>query len=453
MAFVKKTPADFTFKHTGQADQLGVSFGGDVENIQEAFDSRAIDNQNQINALIDALKSVAVNDSGALQIGLTPILGLSATDVQNFLYELKVNYIDNMVDLGNDQIISGTKEFQDYILVPTPTTDYDAATKRYVDETVAGVVVGQIPDGSIGYVKLDSSTKNAVVPYGVCTNSGNNYSVTLQTALNLTDGASFSFKCNADSTGAVNINPSATGLKPIVKSSGTAVTNLKANGIYTVRYNVTTGNFILQGEGASGNATSSDLLSGKTATTDAGEIAGNIPVRTGTTSQVYYSSGPTQLIIRPLVGYYNGTSALTSILDNDFVANNIRENVSIFGIDGTLIEGKRWAEGTLGVALTYTQTANILLSTIGFTPKAVLVSYMSSDVGSSGERGQYMRFTGEGTAGASYDKIVLNWVDYLIINNSIANWTTQGYVQVRNNKSGVTISNIKWFAIGEDFVI
>ena len=64
--------------------------------------------------------------------------------------------------------------------------------------------------------------------------------------------------------------------KPIKKPNGNSAI-LKSGGIYTVRYNATSGNFILQGEGASGNATASDLLSGKTASTDAGDIVGTMP--------------------------------------------------------------------------------------------------------------------------------------------------------------------------------
>ena len=69
------------------------------------------------------------------------------------------------------------------------------------------------------------------------------------------------------------------------------MTNLKAGGIYTLRYNGV--NFILQGEGASGDATASDLLSGKTASTDAGEITGTIPSKTAQT----YTPGTSNQII------------------------------------------------------------------------------------------------------------------------------------------------------------
>ena len=40
--------------------------------------------------------------------------------------------------------------------VVDPTSDQDAATKNYVDETVAGVALGTLPDGSITAAKLDT---------------------------------------------------------------------------------------------------------------------------------------------------------------------------------------------------------------------------------------------------------------------------------------------------------
>lgn len=42
--------------------------------------------------------------------------------------------------------------------VVDPTTDQDAATKNYVDETVAGVALGTVPDGSITAAKLEDGS-------------------------------------------------------------------------------------------------------------------------------------------------------------------------------------------------------------------------------------------------------------------------------------------------------
>jgi hypothetical protein len=62
--------------------------------------------------------------------------------------------------------------------VVDPTTDQDAATKNYVDETVAGVALGTVPDGSITSAKLEDGA--------VTTNKLANTSVT---TTKLTDGS------------------------------------------------------------------------------------------------------------------------------------------------------------------------------------------------------------------------------------------------------------------------
>lgn len=46
--------------------------------------------------------------------------------------------------------------------VVDPTSDQDAATKNYVDETVAGVALGTVPDGSITDAKLDTDAVTTV---------------------------------------------------------------------------------------------------------------------------------------------------------------------------------------------------------------------------------------------------------------------------------------------------
>ena len=112
------------------------------------------------------------------------------------------------------------------------------------------------------------------VPYqGTVTNTGNAYAIATPDITALTAGMAVSVKINADSTGAATLDWDSKGAKGIKKANGVDAV-LKNGGVYTLRYDGT--NFILQGEGASGNAVASDLLSGKTASTDAGEIVGTL---------------------------------------------------------------------------------------------------------------------------------------------------------------------------------
>lgn len=166
------------------------------------------------------------------------------------------------------------------------------------------------------------------VRYGVATGSANAYAVTLNPApTTYAEGMAVSLKINADSTAASTLNVNGLGAKGIKKSNGTDVTNLKANGIYTFRYDGT--NFILQGEGGSGNAVASDLLSGKTATTDAGDIVGTMVDRGA------YNVTPGAASKTIPAGYHNGSGTVSG--DADLIAANIKSGINIFGVNGNLV--------------------------------------------------------------------------------------------------------------------
>ncbi|MFY9376721.1 MAG: hypothetical protein WAP58_00785, partial [Peptococcia bacterium] len=146
---------------------------------------------------------------------------------------------------------------------------------------------------------------------------------------------------------------------------------LTAGSIYTLRYNGA--NFILQGEGASGNATASDLLSGKTASTDAGEINGTMPNRIGhVTAQGGTVSGTT-LRLRPQPGYYSGaTGNSVQLSDANFLAENIRQGVTLFGITGTLVPGPDDHWGTPGPG--YLAAGSMNEGYFGFVSAGQLIS-------------------------------------------------------------------------------
>jgi len=174
------------------------------------------------------------------------------------------------------------------------------------------------------------------VPFGgTVTNVGNAYSIATPAISTLTTGMAVCLKINADSSGASTLNWDTKGAKGIKKANGADVTNLKANGIYTLRYDGA--NFILQGEGASGNAIASDLLSGKTAEVDAGDIVGTMIDR-----------GVFNLGLNTPVpaGYYSG---------------------------GTTANGKAYASGSA------TSDSNQILTVAGlaFIPRVVFINYLT----------------------------------------------------------------------------
>ncbi len=216
------------------------------------------------------------------------------------------------------------------------------------------------------------------IGYAVATGSANTYSITLNPApSSLVEGLCVAVKINVDNTGASTLDVNGFGAKPIKKPNGNDVSagNLKAGSIYTLRYNGT--NFILQGEGGSGTAQPSDVLSGKTFTNDAGEQIGTMPnngVKTITPSNAdqalngYYASGSKvaavtfdaskvltgttiagtagtmpnngAVVIIPSTqnqtipaGYHNGSGYVKG--DANLVAANIKSGVSIFGVTGS----------------------------------------------------------------------------------------------------------------------
>jgi hypothetical protein len=138
-------------------------------------------------------------------------------------------------------------------------------------ETSADIVL--MDDGTNVTTHVIDTIKHVL--YGTTTGAANSYVLTLSPVpTSLVDGFAICAKINVLNTGASTINVNGLGAKSILDSKGNAMTagKLKANTPYTMRYNGT--NFILQGEGASGDAIASDLRLGKTASTDAGDIVG-----------------------------------------------------------------------------------------------------------------------------------------------------------------------------------
>lgn len=168
--------------------------------------------------------------------------------------------------------------------------------------------------------------------YGVTSGSANAYTLTLNPALTAyAAGVCVAVKIHVANTGASTININGKGAKSIRDSKGNVLTagKLITNGVYTLRYDGT--NFILQGEGGSGNATASDLLSGKTASTDAGDIVGTMQNRATVAYSITTQGG--QYIVPE--GYHNGLGKVTASFAN-LVAENVKSGVNIGGVVGNL---------------------------------------------------------------------------------------------------------------------
>lgn len=153
-------------------------------------------------------------------------------------------------------------------------TTVKAGTSGYTD-SIADASLGTVPPASnttgtyvadVGQIStLKTNTKTSIVnainehvtdfvsnvKYGAATGSANVYAVTLSPApTSYGDGMAVAVKINVDATGASTLNVNSLGAVPLKGTTGNDITNLKTNGVYTFRYNATTGNFILQGEGS-----------------------------------------------------------------------------------------------------------------------------------------------------------------------------------------------------------
>lgn len=181
-----------------------------------------------------------------------------------------------------------------------------------------------------------------------------------------------------DSTGACTININGLGAKAILKANGNAVTNLKANSIYTMRYNGT--NFILQGEGGSGNATAADILAGKTAGTDAGDIVGTMP----NNGEINANLNCGQSKSLP-AGYISGGTITANSLASQTPANATAAQI-LAGytawVNGNLINGiaekRQYAHGTTTTTTTTQQTVTVNL---GFQPTIVICKWSTTGMG------------------------------------------------------------------------
>lgn len=109
--------------------------------------------QATIEALVTRLQATTDSASGADLICATGISGLTGASVQALLESLK-GYVDSdKVKLTTDQTIAGVKTFSSSPIVPTPTTDTQAANKSYVDSQTPL----SVPNGSITDLKLSDA--------------------------------------------------------------------------------------------------------------------------------------------------------------------------------------------------------------------------------------------------------------------------------------------------------
>ena len=210
--------------------------------------------------------------------------------------------------------------------------------------------------------------------------STNIYSVETGTnKTTLADGYGLTIAIPSNSTGAVKINVDSF-TAPLVKSDGNPVTNLKQNGIYTLRYYK--GNFILASGGADDvNFSTSDLLEGKTANNSDGEKVNGTMKNVGQQTATINAGGKVTIS----KGYHNGTgyiqaNSMSTQLNSLGVtltgANQLVNGVKAVDKNGNVITGTATIESLGGLVKqegTFVRsTGSEATVTLGYRPKMVI---------------------------------------------------------------------------------
>lgn len=126
------------------------------------------------------------------------------------------------------------------------------------------------------------------------------------------------------------------------------------------------------------NAVAANILSGKTAYVNGDKITGNMPNRAGDTAALASSVSGTTLKLRASNGYRDGVDDNVTITDADFIANNIRNGVNIFGITGNLNEGMGISSIQRGFIALSQATTSIVISAVDVSKSIVRATLKTS---------------------------------------------------------------------------
>ena len=194
--------------------------------------------------------------------------------------------------------------------------DSDAADLRFINDSMDMIDKG-------------------INPFYVTTlDSANTYKVT--TGANKTilqNGYSIRVAIPKDSTGAVSVKVDSVTV-PVKKPNGSAITNFKQNGVYSLTYYNSV--FILASGGTDDvNFSASDLLTGKTANDSNGEkVNGTMPNQGAKTATL--NCGGSYTIPK---GYHNGSGKVT--------ANSLASQTGANATAGDIVKGKTaWVNGS-----------------------------------------------------------------------------------------------------------
>jgi hypothetical protein len=205
------------------------------------------------------------------------------------------------------------------------------------------------------------------------TAGGTATTITLTISETLVNALPITFIASANNSGAATtINT-----KPLYKPNTTTAPTLVAGKAYTVWYNSTSNCFFIKAS-AEGNTIAGHVLAGDTFSNDSDTgLTGTMPNRAGDTIALSRSVSGTTLKLLPSSGYRDGIDDNVTITDTNYIASNIKNGVSIFGLAGTNTN-KKWYSATGNVTANEYNQATISIAAAGFTAqpsKIILTAY------------------------------------------------------------------------------
>jgi hypothetical protein len=263
-----------------------------------------------------ALTSIPLGSAGTIGRALYRTIAGGSTGLEKYAFviwdNVTTSFTDNVLDgvLGTNMPNSSSIPASYGTAIPsTPPGTNSTGTTLTVSGGNAATVNGHTASGTPNTVEqtnligmtneintnLSSHLTDYVRNPGYAVTTGGTTAYVVSTTpapTSYIDGMGISVKINVASTGATTLNWNGLGAKPIYDSLGNAVTNLLLNTTYSLKYESVNGRFIVLGKGGGGNAGAGDLLIGKTATVDTGQITGALAL-TGTAGVGDVASGKT----------------------------------------------------------------------------------------------------------------------------------------------------------------
>lgn len=190
--------------------------GLDGDQLKAMFDGRTNEEiKVSINGIVDDLLAITDGASGADQIGATPITGGTAAKIQGILEELNtLKAADSaVVHKTGTETVEGVKTFSSSPIVPAPTTDLQAVTKKYVDDADAAkvntsAIVNDLTTGGTTVPLSAEQGKTLKTQIGAQTYTEDNYVTDAASDTANIDALDMAVKDNADliSTNTLKIN-------------------------------------------------------------------------------------------------------------------------------------------------------------------------------------------------------------------------------------------------------